>query len=215
MKVLVACEESQRVCIAFREKGHEAYSCDIQECSGGHPEWHIVQDVLPLLNGRCTFLTSDGQAHKVDGKWDLLIAFPPCTYLTNAASVRLMKNGILDVERFKKSQAAKDFFLSFYTCDIDKVCIENPLPQKIHNLPNYSQIIQPYMFGDPWKKRTCLWLKNLPILFATDFVVPVGNYVYASSKQKLYNDGIVGVSSAKLRSKTFEGVARAMAEQWG
>ena len=107
MKVLVACEESQRVCIAFRDKGHEAYSCDIVPCSGGHPEWHIKQDVSPLLNGRCEFTTCDGELHTISGKWDLIIAHPPCTYLTGASAVELSKHP----ERLQKGFESVAFFL--------------------------------------------------------------------------------------------------------
>ena len=118
MKVLVACEESQRVCTAFRERGHEAYSCDIIDCSGGHPEWHIKQDVLPLLNGRCEFITCDGIRHYIDGKWDLIIAHPPCTYLSNAGACRLyQKRGQLNTERYKKGLEAKEFFMQFINAD--------------------------------------------------------------------------------------------------
>lgn len=182
MKVLVACEESQRVCIAFREKGHEAYSCDIQECSGGHPEWHIVQDVLPLLNGRCTFLTSDGQAHKVDGRWDLIIAHPPCTYLTIAGACNIPKHP----ERIELGFEAVRFFEKFLNADCEHICIENPPPMKRFSLPLCSQIIQPYMFGDPYNKRTCLWLLGLPFLIPTHIVKPSDDkyFWYSHSKGK-------------------------------
>ena len=160
MKVLVACEESQRVCIAFRECGHEAYSCDIIECSGGHPEWHIMQDVLPLLNGNCGFETMDGRTHKIDGKWDLIIAHPPCTYLSNAGARHLWKGHKLNKERYAKGLQAKEFFLKFINADCDRICVENPIPSKIYELPANSQIIQPYEYGHPYTKRTCLWLKG-------------------------------------------------------
>lgn len=125
MKVLVACEESQRVCTAFREIGHEAYSCDIQECSGGHPEWHIHGDVLPLINGNCEFVTMDGTAHKIDGKWDLLIAHPPCTYLSNAGACRLYpKKGQIDRQRFQRGLNAKEFFMHFYNADCKKYVLK-------------------------------------------------------------------------------------------
>lgn len=129
MKVLIACEESQRVCAAFRERGHEAYSCDIQECSGGHPEWHIKGDCLLIINGNCEFTTQDGQAHKIDGKWDLLIAHPPCTYLTVTGNrwFSVEKYGKKAIERAKKREGAIDFFMKFATCDCDKIAIENPV----------------------------------------------------------------------------------------
>ena len=164
MKVLVACEESQAVCIAFRKLGHEAYSCDTQECSGGHPEWHIKGDVLPLINGNKPFITMDGDLHAIVGTWDLLIAFPPCTYLTNAGSVRLRVKGEINKERMAKAVEAKAFFMKFLEADCQKICVENPTPGKIHQLPQYTQAIQPWWFGHPYTKRTCLWLKNLPPL---------------------------------------------------
>lgn len=197
MYVLAACEESQEVCKAFRDKGHLAYSCDIQPCSGGFPEWHLQGDVLDFLNF----------------KWDLIIAFPPCTYLSNAGSVRLRPGGVLNEERYKKALAARDFFMKFYNHPCPKICIENPTPGSIHCLPPYSQVIEPFMFGEPWKKRTCLWLKNLPILFGTDIVVPEGHWVNAHSSYRF--ESLKGHVSAKMRSKTFPGVARAMAAQWG
>lgn len=162
MKVLVACEESQAVCIAFRQLGHEAFSCDTQECSGGHPEWHIKGDVLPLINGNKPFITMDGELHAIVGTWDLLIAFPPCTYLTNAGSVRLRVKGEINKERMAKAIEAKAFFMKFLEADCQKICVENPTPGKIHQLPEYTQAIQPWWFGHPYTKRTCLWLKNLP-----------------------------------------------------
>lgn len=160
MKVLIACEESQRVCIAFRGRGHEAYSCDIQDCSGGHPEWHIKGDALEAIRGG-TITTCDGVRHDI-GKWDLLIAHPPCTYLAASSAVRLFgkNHEIKDPGRDAKGWAAKDFFMRFYASDIPRVAVENPCPLHRYGLPQYTQIIEPYMFGDPWKKRTCLWLRG-------------------------------------------------------
>ncbi len=220
MKVLVACEESQVVCTAFRAKGHEAYSCDIQESSGGHPEWHILGDALEAIKGG-EVVTMDGKAHEV-GKWDLLIAHPPCTYLTSAGSVNLIRldaNGKrwVNLERYKKMQDAVDFFLKFIQVDIQHICVENPAPMHLCNLPSYSQIIEPYQFGHPWKKRTCLWLKNLSVLTPTNIVEPTGCWVYLSggrtNRTKLTQNK--GVCSSKERSKTFPGIAAAMADQWG
>ena len=210
MKVLIACEESQTVCKAFRERGHDAYSCDILEPSGGHPEWHIMQDVIPILNGRCSFLTMDGIKHSIDCKWDLIIAHPPCTYLSNAGARFLYPNGILNEERLKKGLKAKDFFMKIYNIDCNKICIENPTPSKIYALPKYNQVIQPWMFGHPVQKRTCLWLKGLPTLQPTDITKErqstkiTGNW---------FNKG--GKDRQKNRAKTFPGIAKAMAEQWG
>lgn len=212
MKVLVACEESQAVCNAFRELGHEAYSCDIQECSGKHPEWHILGDVLPIIDGDCKFTTMDGAEHEVVGQWDLLIAHPPCTYLSNAGARFLYPKGVLNEERLKQGIIAKDFFMRFYWCRAKRVAIENPVPSSVYCLPKYTQTIQPYMFGHPLKKKTCLWLKGLPNLKATSYISPdqcestkvAGNW---------FNRG--GVDRQKSRAKTFPGIAKAMAEQWG
>ena len=208
MKVLIACEESQEVCKAFRAKGHEAYSCDIQEPSGGHPEWHILGDALKAIEGG-QVTTMDGRMHKV-GKWDLLIAHPPCTYLSNAGARFLYPKGVLNMERYEKGVQAKEFFMKFLNCNCEKVCVENPLPSKIFGLPDYSQIIQPYEFGHPYKKKTLLWIKNLPYLKPTCVVecqqstkVP-GNWFNAGGKDRQRN-----------RAKTFPGIAKAMAEQWG
>lgn len=220
MKVLVACEESQTVCKAFREKGHEAYSCDIMECSGGHNEWHIMQDVIPLLNGNCEFETVDGTKHKIEGKWDLIIAHPPCTYLTNAGACRMYpQKGKIDTNRFAKAMDAKKFFMAFLNAECEKICIENPIPLSVVELPKKTQVIQPYEFGHPYTKKTYLWLKGLPNLVPTNIVEPVGPYVCGNSEiwKKQAAKGVVygKEKSAKHRSKTFEGIARAMAEQWG
>lgn len=194
MRVLVACEESQRVCIAFRNKGHEAYSCDILECSGGHPEWHIQDDELKHLNEN----------------WDLIIAYPPCTYLSNAGARFLFPKGVLNEERYKKGLAAKDFFMKLYNAPCSKICVENPVSSTIFNMPKHTQEIQPFEFGHPYKKKTRLWLKGLPKLKPT-------NIVEVSESTKIagnwFNKG--GKDRQRNRSKTFEGIALAMAEQWG
>ena len=220
MKVLVACEESQVVCKAFRERGHEAYSCDIIDCSGGHPEWHIRWDALALLNGNCNFITCDGTFHTIEGKWDLIIAHPPCTYLSNAGACRLYpKKGQLNQERYQMGLEAKEFFLKFLNADCDKIAVENPIPSKIFALPPYTQIIQPYEHGHPFTKKTCLWLKGLPALKPTDICEPKGPYVCGNAEiwKKQARQGIVygKEKSAKHRSKTFEGIGKAMSEQWG
>ena len=202
MKILVACEESQAVCKAFRERGHEAYSCDVQPCSGGHPEWHLQQDVVPLLKE----------------KWDMIIAFPPCTYLSNAAACRLYpKKGQLDMDRYQKGLEAKEFFMSFYNADCPRIAIENPVSSRIFEMPPHSQEIQPYMFGHPYTKKTRLWLRGLPPLVPTDLVDPIGPYVPSGTGRKdrsKYGSAKRG-EDAKNRSKTFPGIAKAMAEQWG
>ena len=214
MKVLVACEESQRVCQAFRDKGHEAYSCDILEPSGGHPEWHILGDAVPLVNGDCTFRTMDGAAHTIDGKWDLLIAHPPCTYISNAG-VRFLYpggKGILNEERLRKGIEATHFFLRFWYADCDRIAVENPIPSTVYGLPKYDQIIQPYMFGHPLQKKTCLWLKNLPKLTPTD-LIPKEQCQSTKIAGNWFNHG--GKERQGNRAKTFIGIAKAMAEQWG
>lgn len=218
VKVLVACEESQRVCSAFRERGHEAYSCYIIEPSGGHPEWHILGDASKALGGGI-ITTMDGVSHDVE-KWDVIIAHPPCTYLSNAGACRLYpQKGQLDEDRYKKGLLAKEFFLKFLNADCDKICVENPIPSKIFGLPKYSQIIQPYEYGHPYTKKTCLWLKGLPELRPTNVVEPKGGWVCGNAeiwkRQAASGDVIGKEKSPKHRSKTFEGIAKAMAEQWG
>lgn len=219
MKILIACEESQRVCIEFRKIGHEAYSADIQEPSGGHPEWHILGDVLPLINGKCLFRTMDGVIHSIN-KWDIIIAHPPCTYLSNAGACRLYpKKGQLNLERYQKGLAAKEFFLKFLNADCEHIAIENPIPSKVFELPQYSQIIQPYEYGHSYTKKTCLWLKGLPKLQPTDIVKPFGGWVCGNSeiwKKQAAKGKVYGKEkSSKHRSKTFQGIAIAMAKQWG
>jgi len=220
MRVLVACEESQRVCTAFRERGHEAYSCDIIEPSGNHPEWHILGDALAILNPSprgIFFSTMDGGEHHVQ-KWDLIIAHPPCTYLTNAGARHLYKGHKLNLERYEKGMEAKEFFMKFITADCEHICVENPIPSKVYELPKYSQMVQPYEYGHPYTKRTCLWLKNLPKLNPTKIVEPIATFCPSGSysgKHTQKHKGIFTKDRARNRSKTFEGIAAAMAEQWG
>mgnify|MGYP004495290549 FL=1 len=209
-KLLVCCEESQRVCTAFRERGWEAYSCDIEPCSGGHPEWHIQQDVLPLINGDCEFNTVDGTHHVVDGEWDLLICHPPCTYLSNAGARHLWKNHVLNQERYAKGLEAKDFFMQFINAKCEHIVVENPTPSKVYELPSYQQTIQPYEYGHPFKKTTRLWEKGVPQLVPTNIVEQRESTKIAGN---WYNKG--GKERQKNRSKTFEGIAQAMADQWG
>lgn len=209
MKILVACEESQRVCKAFRAQGHEAYSCDIEHCSGGRPEWHIWADVAPLLSGNCTFRTCDSQAHTID-KWDMIIAFPPCTYLTKAGSCNLYRNGEVDEERLRQGYLAAEFFKQIYNADCPRICIENPVPMKIFGLPPHSQEIEPFYFGVPVSKKTYLWLKGLPFLCPTNEIEPK----YTFNTYPLFKSSF-GKYRQKNRSKTFEEVAAAMALSWG
>lgn len=217
MKVLVACEESQEVCKAFRELGHEAYSCDIQEPSGGHPEWHILGDAITAVKGE-KVITMNGQVHEV-GNWDLLIAHPPCTYLTNAGAVRMRVNGQIVPDRYAKAQEAKVFFMSLLDADVPKIAVENPTPMKLIGLPPYTQAIQPWQYGHPYTKRTCLWLKGLPPLKPTDIITEgITPYVNGGCKDAHGNyRRFQGRKERdqKIRSKTFPGIAKAMAEQWG
>ena len=220
MKVLVACEESQAVCKAFRERGHEAYSCDIIECSGGHPEWHIMQDVIPLLNGRCKFQTCDGTHHAIDGKWDMIIAFPPCTYLTVTGNrwFNVDRYGEKAIQRARDRENAISFFMAFANADCEKIAIENPVGIMSSAWRKPNQIIHPYMFGDPERKATCLWLKGLPELVPTRIVKP-NIVVYKNGKGTdspwhMNTMGLPKEERAKMRSKTFPGIAQAMAEQW-
>ena len=163
MNVLIACEESQAVCKAFREKGHEAYSCDIIECSGGHPEWHIMQDVIPLLDGNCKFETTDGITHYIEGKWDMIIAFPPCTFLTVTGNrwFNVEKYGEKAIQRMKDREQAIDFFMQFVNAHCERIAIENPIGGMSTRYRKPDQIIQPYEYGHHARKATCLWLKNL------------------------------------------------------
>ena len=220
MKVLVACEESQRVCTAFREKGHDAYSCDIIECSGGHPEWHIKQDVLPLLNGNCEFETMDGIRHQIAGKWDLIIAHPPCTYLANCGNryLNVEKYGTKAIERRQNRENAAIFFMNFIDADCERIAVENPVGYMSTYYRKPTQIIQPFWFGDTERKATCLWLKGLKPLKPTKIVEP--KLIYYKTRQRtdpMWHYSTMGLPAelrARERSKTFPGIAQAMAEQW-
>ena len=225
MKVLVACEESQRVCTAFREKGHEAYSCDIMECSGGHPEWHIKGDVLPIINGYKSptdiFITQDGFAHCVPKRWDLIIAHPPCTYLTVTGNrwFNVERYGEKAIKRLQDREEAIKFFLSIANADCDRIVIENPVGVMSTVWRKPEQIIQPYMFGDSAEKKTCLWLKGVKPLNATNEVEPPERVKFDSGRTmpKWYADAwhLPKEERSRLRSQTFPGIAKAMAEQWG
>lgn len=233
MKILVACEESQAVTKELRRLGHEAYSCDIEPCSGGHPEWHIMQDVLPLINGNCDFLSMDGARHEIKGKWDMIIAFPPCTHLAVSGAKHFLKK-----RADGRQQRAIEFFCQFFLADCKRIAIENPvgiisgnyIPEhfpkiaEVYGLPRKpAQIIQPYEYGDHARKTTCLWLKGLPRLEPTNIVdageiVGKGFSVGASLDAARNEKGKIipwnNPKTAKIRSKTFPGIARAMAEQW-
>lgn len=156
MKILVACEESQAVTIELRKLGHEAYSCDIIDQSGGHPEWHIIGNVLPLLNGVCTFSTSDEAQHVITDRWDMIVAFPPCTKTSNAGARHLWKGGKLNIQRYYEGLCGKALFLAIWAADCDKVIIENPAPSKVFDYPPPTQVVQPYEYGHPFtKKKLC------------------------------------------------------------
>lgn len=193
MRILVACEESQAVTKELRRLGHEAYSCDIEPCSGGHPEWHLQVDALELLKMR----------------WDMILAFPPCTYLSNAGAKHLFRGGQLNQERYQKGLEAKAFFLDFLNADCPRIAVENPVSSRIYQMPQHSQEIQPWQFGHPVQKKTRLWLKGLPALMPTEIVEPDCG---CHESETWFMKG--GKDRQKNRAKTFPGVARAMAEQW-
>lgn len=207
MKILIACEESQTVCKAMRELGHEAYSCDIQDPSGGHPEWHIKGDCVPLLNGNCSFTDLAGGGHRVDGKWDLIIAHPPCTELCSSGQ-RWFTEGAKDFGLQRKAIA---FFYKFVMADCDRIAIENPVGVMSTAYRKPDQIIQPWQFGHPEMKRTCLWLKGLPLLHETDNVYEEMMALPVKERNRIW---YLGSHKGKERSKTFPGVAKAMAEQF-
>lgn len=209
MKILVACEESQRVCLAFRLQGHEAFSCDVIFCSGDYPQYHIWADVAPLLNGNCTFRTCDGVSHHVD-RWDMIVAFPPCTYLSKAGSNNLIVNGEIVPERLELGKQAAEFFYKIWNADCDKIAIENPVPIKLFGLPEPSQVVEPYYFGVPVTKKTCLWLKGLPFVCPTNVVDPI--YTFKNYPQFKNSHGKY---RQRNRSKTFPQFAEAMAQSWG
>lgn len=203
MKILVACEESQAVTNELRKLGHEAYSNDILPCSGCHPEWHLKCDALELLKM----------------EWDMIIAFPPCTYLTVTGNRWFSpKYGDKALKRFENREKAAKFFTEIYYCKCEKVAIENPVGVMSKLFRKPDQIIQPYFFGDPYEKKTCLWLKGLKKLEPTKIINPGERVFYKSGKSmpKWYADlwKLPGKERATIRSKTFPGIAKAMAEQW-
>jgi hypothetical protein len=218
MRVLVACEESQTVCKAFREKGHIAFSCDLQECSGGHPEWHINGDCLSLLDGDCEFVTQDGTKHFQDGEWDLIIAHPPCTYMSKAGARWMYPTaGTISEERLKLAMEAKEFFFKMLNAKCKRIAVENPVPLKVVGLPDPTCIVQPYEHGEPFSKKTCLWLKNLPPITPTNILSNYKPYLPSNTggakRGQKHSRGVA--KNAKEASKTFRGVANAMCEQWG
>lgn len=229
--ILLACEESQAVCIEFRKLGFNAFSCDILECSGNHPEWHIKGDLLNVLKKEdIIFKTENGENHSVD-KWDLMIGFPPCTFLTVTANdhYNIKKYGQKAIKRLEDREKAIQFFLKLWNAPIDRIAIENPIGIMSTRLRKPNQIIHPYYFGDEFSKSTCLWLKNLPLLFHNEKPnlfdekvthVGKGEFLEWISKDgkkkrmaKWFSDLRNGDYSNK-RSKTFPGIAKAILEQW-
>lgn len=230
MNVLIACEESQRVCTAFRERGFTAFSADIQECSGGHPEWHIHGDVLPYINGNCEFTTQSGETVKIDGKWDLCICHPPCTDLALSGARHFEKK-----RADGRQREAIEFFMKFIQADCPHICVENPMnimsgeeyiktwfPDLWEKYPlplkNY-QVVSPHYFGSTTRKKTCYWLKELPALRPTNIVKPrLRTYIGKNGKKITFSEDFcigAGSHSGKQRSKTAPEIAEAMADQWG
>ena len=217
MKILVACEESQAVTIVARKYGHEAYSCDIIECSGGHPEWHIKGNVIPLLNGCCSFQTCDGVSHEIDGRWDMIIAFPPCTKTSNAGARHLWKGGKLNLQRYYEGMCGRALFETIRHADCEVIIVENPTPSRIFEFPEPTQAVQPFEYGHPFTKKTLLWIKGRGKLRPTNIVkpektwCPSGSY---SGKHGEQHKGMFTTDRAKNRAKTFSGIAEAMITQW-
>ena len=209
--VLIACEESQAECEAFREIGHLAFSCDIQECKPkGHPEWHIHGDVTPYLFGETSFKTQDGKRHKVK-QWDLIVAHPPCTYICKLSSCQLYKpitgkavlNGKLvecNVERAEAMMKGRAFFLMCLKAKAPYLAVENPIPMRAAQLPRPNAFACPSWYGVKYTKKTCYWLRNLPPLFA--------------GEQHPHPRSYVNSSRGKYRSRTFKPLAEALAKQW-
>lgn len=234
MNVLVACEESQAVCKAFRNRGHNAFSCDILECSGGHPEWHFHQDVLAVIKDKGGKLENGDEYFLPEGQnWDLMIAHPPCTYLSVSGARWLYHpdDAGLPVEqrrehphhpgRRQMQKEAMAFFMKFTETGIKHWAIENPVGIMNSQYRSADQIVQPFWFGDSASKKTCLWLHNLPLLTPTKMVEPGERVVLSSGRSlpKWYSDSfntrISTEERRRLRSKTFPGFAEALAEQWG
>ena len=202
LKILVACEESQAITIAMRKRGHIAFSCDLLDSSGGYPQWHIRGDVTKLLNQN----------------WDIILAFPPCTYLTVTGNrwFNIDRYGEKAIKRHDDRKKAIEFFMSFVHAKCDKIAIENPVGIMSTHYRKPDQIINPFQFGDPFEKRTCLWLKNLPNLKLTNIVKPPPRVKYKSGRTMPgWYANAPKAERSKIRSKTFPGVAAAIADQWG
>jgi hypothetical protein len=227
MNVLIACEESQAVCIEFRKRGHNAYSCDLQNSSGGHPEWHFVGDCFEIIEGfGKMFVTESGELIQIP-KWNILIGHPPCTYLSGAGNAwfDIEKYGIDALYRLYNRKEGKDFFFRMLNCGIEKICLENPVGH-INGIFPPNQIIEPFYFGNEDRKRTCLWIKGLPKLVhiktgdifseKTWSSIPKPSFIGKNGRARYFTDAFAPSDDRqKLRSKTFPGIAKAMAEQWG
>lgn len=230
MNVLIACEESQTSCKAFRERGHVAFSADIQKCSGWHPEWHILGDCLTVINGNCSFICENGDMYKIKGQWDLIIAHPPCTFLsnlnyqyTNVDSKKYKKHQVLS--RLLKQIQASYFFMKMYNAKCDKVCVENPIGYMNTHFRKPDMIVHPYYFGDNDLKRTAFWTRGLPLLVYNKNAEKPKPYKFRGSSQTkngkkpvYYMDLCLNLppkERAIIRSKTFPSIAKAFAEQWG
>lgn len=230
--ILIACEESQRVCTEFRKLGFNAYSCDILPCSGGHPEWHFKQDVLQVIKNKGGILET-GKEYFIEGEWDLMVAHPPCTFLAVSGAKWFYHPDDKDLpidqrrphpnfpNRAKDREEAAKFFMKLAKANIKHIAIENPVGIMNTRFRKPNQIVQPWQFGDSASKKTCLWLKNLPLLEPTNIVDP-GEYIEFGSGRRLakwYSDGLTKTKTPEerriWRSKTFPGFAKAIAEQWG
>ena len=204
----------------MRKLGIECYSCDIEQPSGGHPEWHILGDVIPYINGNCSFTTMDNQLHIIEGQWDLLIAHPPCTYLTISGNrwFDIERYGEKAIQRMKNREDAAEFFMNFINAKCEHIAVENPIGYMNTHYRKPDQIIHPYQFGEPTKKGTCLWLKGLPLLQPTKIVEPEFVKYQNGKKDSLWHYNTVSLPAklrAKERSRTFQVIAEAIANQWG
>lgn len=218
MNCLVACEESQAITIELRKLGHNAFSCDIQDCSGGYPEWHYKGDCLDIINGCTSFKTCDGVNHSLPGEFDLVICHPPCTYLSFAGNkyLNIDKYGEKALQRYELREQAYNFAMQLYNCNCAHVAMENPKGYLNSVFRKPDQTINPFLFGDRCYKVTCLWLRGLPCLIPDYQVPPPEPLYYRSNGKKVHwVESLVSSSDrAKLRSKTFPGIARAMAWQF-
>ena len=218
MNCLVACEESQSVTIALRKLGHYAFSCDLQECSGGFPEWHIKGDCLSVINGHCSFNTSDGKLHYISSSWDLVICHPPCTYLSYCGNrhFNIDKYGDKAIKRIAAREDAFDFAMRLYNCNSPHLAMENPVGYINTKFRKADQVINPFDFGDNYRKKTCLWLRDLPLLIP-DYQIPPPEpeYIRSDGSKVYWVEAVGGIKDhSKVRSKTFPNVARAMAYQF-